>query len=95
MLYYISLFLWLKSELTETASPCSCMLASAGPCALQPPQEVPLVKGKLVSRVPAAVPHITLSRPLLQLAAAGHGCHFWKVSSCFSLNDRSTLFWDN
>lgn len=58
-------------------------------------QEVPLLTDRLVSRVSAAVLHITLSRPLLQLAAAEQGCHFWKVSSCLSLTNQSTLLWDN
>lgn len=100
MHYYTYLSLWLKSELLfiKTVSLCSCVLSSASLCALQPPEEVPdpaSFQKPIASRISAAVFHITLPSPLLQLAAGEHGCHFWKVSSCFSLTDQSILFWDN
>ena len=100
MHYYTYLSLWLKSVLhfTETVSPCSCMWTSASLCTLQPPQEAPdpaSSQKPVVTGISAAILHITLSSPLLQLAPAEHGCHFWKVSSCFSVTDQSTLFQEN
>lgn len=64
------------------------------------PQEVPdcdptSSQNSAVSGISAAVLHITLFSPVLQLAAAEHGCHFWRGSSCFSLTDQSTSFQDS